>query len=226
MNGKKSFVLYHDMRQPLAILSDAQRGKLLLALFDYAEQGALPSFDDDGALSMAFSFIRQTLDRDAASWEETRRVRAEAGRKGAESTNGKRRQMSANVGYAEQDTAKSAGSVSVPVSENGIETVSESVSATSETHARSTFEPPSVKDVEQYASTEGLSLDASRFCDYYASKGWVIGNSPMQDWQAAVRNWARREQQQTAEDTATAPRNDLPRAMELLKQMREGGKNG
>ena len=60
---------------------------------------------------------------------------------------------------------------------------------------RKRFAPPTVAEVEAYASeyaaAHGGSLDAERFCDHYASKGWRIGSSPMKDWKAAVRNWMR-----------------------------------
>ena len=77
---KKSFVLYHDIRTPLELLTDEQRGKLFIALLDYSEHGELPDFD--GALLMAFAFIRTSLDRDAEAWAEKRAKRAEAGRNG------------------------------------------------------------------------------------------------------------------------------------------------
>lgn len=54
------------------------------------------------------------------------------------------------------------------------------------------FKPPTAAEVAGYAGQAGLSLDAARFCDFYASKGWRVGSSPMRDWRAACRNWARR----------------------------------
>lgn len=52
--------------------------------------------------------------------------------------------------------------------------------------------PPTVEDVEEYARGQGITIDACRFCDYYAAQGWKLSNgNPMKDWQAAVRNWAR-----------------------------------
>lgn len=32
-------------------------------------------------------------------------------------------------------------------------------------------------------------MDAESFVDYYTSKGWVVGKSPMKDWKAAIRTW-------------------------------------
>lgn len=58
---------------------------------------------------------------------------------------------------------------------------------------RSTFTPPSVEEVAAYCRERGNSINAQTFVDFYASKGWKVGNSPMKDWKAAVRTWERRE---------------------------------
>ena len=53
------------------------------------------------------------------------------------------------------------------------------------------FVPPTVEEVEAYINEKGYKVNARRFVDYYSSKGWTIGrNSPMKNWQAAVRTWA------------------------------------
>lgn len=52
------------------------------------------------------------------------------------------------------------------------------------------FVPPTVEEVQTYINEKGYSVNAQRFVDYYSSKGWTIGkNSPMKNWQAAVRTW-------------------------------------
>lgn len=63
------------------------------------------------------------------------------------------------------------------------------------------FAPPTPEEVSAYAEEAGAKIDAHRFCDYYAAKGWKIGGSPMRDWRAAVRNWARRDAQASAPKT-------------------------
>ena len=55
------------------------------------------------------------------------------------------------------------------------------------------FSAPSVEDVKAYAAEKGYSIEAERFVDFYASKGWLVGKSPMKDWRAAVRNWVARK---------------------------------
>lgn len=62
---------------------------------------------------------------------------------------------------------------------------------------RKRFQPPSVSEVSDYCREHSLSMDAERFVDYYTANGWMAGRSRIRDWQAAARNWARREQQDT-----------------------------
>lgn len=77
---EKGVVLYYDYRAQLSLLSDSERGRLLMALLDYGETGQEPELD--GAALMAFSFIRSQIDRNAAKYAETCRKRSEAGKKG------------------------------------------------------------------------------------------------------------------------------------------------
>jgi hypothetical protein len=58
---------------------------------------------------------------------------------------------------------------------------------------RSRFVPPTVDVVREYCQKMGYSVDPERFVDYYASKGWKVGKTPMKDWRAAVRNWERQD---------------------------------
>ena len=55
---------------------------------------------------------------------------------------------------------------------------------------------PTVWEVENFCRTQGLTLvDAQHFVDYYEANGWKVGRNPMRSWQAAARNWQRRELQ-------------------------------
>ena len=55
----------------------------------------------------------------------------------------------------------------------------------------SRFTPPTYEQVKLYCLERGNGVDARRFVDFYASKGWMVGKTKMKDWQAAVRNWER-----------------------------------
>ncbi len=55
------------------------------------------------------------------------------------------------------------------------------------------FRPPSVSEVSEYIISRGEKIDADAFVDYYSCKGWMVGKNKMKDWQAAARNWVRRQ---------------------------------
>ena len=60
------------------------------------------------------------------------------------------------------------------------------------THTSSSFSPfikPSADEVKAYCTERGNGVDAQRFVNFYESKGWMVGSSPMQDWRACVRKW-------------------------------------
>lgn len=53
------------------------------------------------------------------------------------------------------------------------------------------FKKPTVDEINAYCTERGNSVDAGKFYDFYESKGWVVGKTPMKDWKAAVRTWER-----------------------------------
>jgi hypothetical protein len=56
---------------------------------------------------------------------------------------------------------------------------------------RKSFKPPTVEEVAACCMERGNGIDPAHFVDYNASKGWMVGKSPMKDWRAAIRNWER-----------------------------------
>ena len=64
------------------------------------------------------------------------------------------------------------------------------------------FQKPTLEQVEEYMKERGMSNYASRFHNFYESKGWMVGKNKMKDWKAAVRNWE--------DDKKTAPKTEAP----------------
>lgn len=128
-NDKKSFMLYYDYREQLALLNDEERGRLLMALFDYGETGTVPELD--GATRMAFSFIRAQMDRDADKWEQTRQARARAGQQGGLKS-GQSRKASAEAPKHDEANGANASIASADEAEEspGSVTVTEEVTVT------------------------------------------------------------------------------------------------
>jgi hypothetical protein len=67
------------------------------------------------------------------------------------------------------------------------------------------FAPPTKEEILDYCLEQNLGLDVDRFYDYYSSKGWKVGSSPMKDWKAAARNWDRRDRERQSSVPAQAP---------------------
>lgn len=60
------------------------------------------------------------------------------------------------------------------------------------------FTPPDCEQVSRYCQQRHNGIDPEEFVDYYTAKDWMIGNSKMQDWKAAVRNWERNQAKKNA----------------------------
>jgi len=82
--------------------------------------------------------------------------------------------------------------------------------------ARKRSSTPSVDEVREYCFERGNGVDAETFVDFYASKGWKVGNAPMKDWKAAVRTWEKR-------DNRAAPRAKPIDTNDYLLGIIEGG---
>ncbi len=70
---------------------------------------------------------------------------------------------------------------------------SENINNNSLYKGSSHFQKPSLDDIREYCISRGNNVDPEQFLNFYESKGWVVGKSPMKDWRAAVRTWEKRE---------------------------------
>ena len=178
---KSSFVLYHDIREPLELLTDDQRGQLFFAILDYSQFGTIPKFE--GALQMAFAFIKMALDRDAEAWESKREKRREAG-----SLGGRQKVANqANATFAKQKVANQAVPVPVPVPD--LVPVPVKNNNADKPPRASRFTPPSLEEVTAYCRERGNGVDAQAFIDHYTVSGWMRGKTKIRDWRACVRTW-------------------------------------
>lgn len=69
MAERPGVMLYFDIEPGLKMLDDPQRGQLLTAIMEYAHFGAVPDFTDP-LLSMAWTFVKTSIDRDGERYEK------------------------------------------------------------------------------------------------------------------------------------------------------------
>ena len=86
---------------------------------------------------------------------------------------------------------------------------------------RQKFVKPSIEEIRQYCQEKGVNVDAEQFFNFYESKGWLIGKSPMENWRAAVSTWAKR-MVKSPNTSGTTPRRKesvLEHNLKVMDQM-------
>ena len=200
MADKKSFVMYRSWGAAIEKMSDEQAGKLIKAI--YALQENPEASTDDPAIEFVFEIIKEKMIEDTEAYEATCRRRSEAGKKGNESRwNGSNTEENSKC---DKGIAKIANAINVSQKSQKVANVADTESDTDmkcnevpsvpvERDTRKRFSPPAVEEVRDYCRERGNRIDAETFVDFYASKGWKVGNSPMKDWQSAIRTWEKRK---------------------------------
>lgn len=119
---KKSFVLYNDYRDHIKLLEAADKAKLLDAIFAYADGEEV---ELEGAVAMAFSFIKAQMDRDAAKYQEKCEKLRESGSKGGLAKARNAKQMLENGSDAKQGLANLADNDTDNVTDNDTDNVND-----------------------------------------------------------------------------------------------------
>ena len=159
-------------------LSDAEAGRLAKALWSYTMSGEQQNLS--GAEKGVFAMILMTLGQDEQASADISQKRALAGSTGgkqAQASASKRKQIEANTSNCFNKNKNKEEEEDIK--ENPLKGVKEKLR----------FSPPTLEDVTAYCRERGNRVDPQRFVDFYASKGWRVGNQPMKDWRAAVRTW-------------------------------------
>ena len=183
----KYLKVYADFAEAMEALSDAERGRLFMSMLQYASTGEAGTLS--GAERFVWPIAKQNIDRAQAELEK----RAENGRKGG-------RPKKANESGEKQPKAKESKKKQtkdnkdkdkenniIPLSPNG------DIPPKGERTPAKRFVKPTAEEVRAYCAERGNHVDAQAFVDFYAAKGWKVGNAPMKDWRAAVRTWEKRD---------------------------------
>jgi hypothetical protein len=174
----ESFNAYHSYLDTMEALNDAECGRLFRALLEYSATGAAPELR--GNERFVFPGMRSQIDRDIEKYKAKCARNRENGEKGGGHSppNAPERPQTPPKGKDKDKEKDKDKDISFPP--NGVK---------DSAHAHH----PTVEEVAAYCRERGNRVDAERFVDFYASKGWKVGNQPMKDWKACVRTWERRE---------------------------------
>ena len=192
---------YYDWIEQTAALSDAERGRLLIAVLQYGRSGIEPKLD--GRESILFPVLRATIDRDARKSKACAQNGALGGR-GNKANESQQKLNKANesqiklmkANESENDTERkeegfppcppSSSPPVTPVSPTPYNPPSQEEKERVLRAKR--FTPPTLAEVQSYVAERHSAVDPQEFIDFYTSKGWMVGKTPMKDWKAACRN--------------------------------------
>ena len=64
--ARPGIMLYFDILEPIKVLPDEDKGRLLVAMLEYGKTGAVPAFD--GMLALAWGFVKPKIDKDESEY--------------------------------------------------------------------------------------------------------------------------------------------------------------
>ncbi len=191
--------LYLSYRSALEPFSDAERGRILFAMIDYAATGQDPQLK--GNERFIWPFLKGQIDRDKEDYRRRCETSRKNGTKGGRPKKAKETQglpqepEKANNKENATDTDKAKDNTTAIDNATASESAADTPSpAGAGSH---TFVPPDAKMVQAYCIKMGYNIDPERFVDYYSALGWRMGNAPVRDWKALVRTWGKNEQTPT-----------------------------
>lgn len=198
---RKQFTWYRSYYDALKELPAEEFRDIVLAVCAYALDGEEPELS--GVARAIFTLIRPTLEVGRSKAEN--RSRTEQTSISAEQT-GNRPEQTKNKPEQTENKRKQTGNKPEQTrkekekeKEREKESENDSYCSPPPPSGPKRFVPPTLAEVQSYVAQRQSPVDPQGFIDFYASKGWMVGKTPMKDWKAACRNaetwerWSRTE---------------------------------
>ena len=196
---RDSVVFYRSFWEAIKDVDPPDQLVAYNAIFDYAFDDISPNIK--GAASAIFKLAKPQIDANNKRYKNGKR----GGRpktKTKPSENQSETESEANVNVNEN--------VNVNVNDKERDTPSttndNTVIANDNRVINKRFAPPSLEEVRAYCMERNNNVDPEAFMDFYASKGWKVGNQTMKDWKASVRTWERRSRDKPTDKPKEVPK--------------------
>lgn len=198
---RKQFTWYRSYYDALKELPAEEFRDIVLAVCAYALDGEEPELS--GVARAIFTLIRPTLEVGRSKAENRSRTeqtsisaeqtgnKPEQTKNKPEQTQNKRKQTDNKPEQTRKEKEKEK--------EREKESENDSYCSPPPPSGPKRFVPPTLAEVQSYVAQRQSPVDPQGFIDFYASKGWMVGKTPMKDWKAACRNaetwerWSRTE---------------------------------
>lgn len=172
------FMIYREAAIMFSLMPESDAAKAIKATCNYYLYRATPE-NLTGAAAQVFEIMRADIDRNNEKYNAISQRNQENIRKRWENDNTSRIPVvyQPNTNYKPETINNKHKTINMKDSE----------AATPPTRARR-FTPPTLAEVQAYVSERHSAVDPQGFIDFYSSKGWMVGKTPMKDWKAACRN--------------------------------------
>ena len=215
----ESYVFYRSFHDATKDLTDEQYGKIMRIINEYSLNGIEPNIGDDTVVKMAFLLVKPQIDANSR--------RRENGNKG-----GRPRKRTMKAPVKEETVEPAESDIDMPEADKA-ETVAEDAgdNAMKETEPKGAespqqgksrrFQKPTLEELQAYINERNFSFSAERFIDYYDSKGWLVGKSPMKNWRAACSTWERNAQNFSPHPSVARENENLSEFESYFEERRE-----
>lgn len=181
--------LYKSYLQTLAPFTDAERGRIMMAMLNYSATGEIPLFE--GNERYIWPSVQSQIDRDLEAYRAKCSKNRENGAKGGRPPRNPTVAPETERLFEKPKKAKEREIEKENEKEN--ENESEKYMAGLPPKPAS-FSPPSVDEVREYCNERGYTtIDPERFVSYYAARQWKAGQTAVTDWRAAADSWHRKD---------------------------------
>lgn len=203
--------LFFSFPEDTELLTDAQRGRLVVAMVRYARNGEQPVLE--GNEKFLWPLHKGQIDRTAEQLKKYSEKQKENGSKG-----GRPRKANAlnenpknpvvfeetqNTEWLNQKPKKASIPIPIPIP------ITTPITNTNRQGDLSPYNPPSAKqqkrfvkpslqEIRSYISEKGYTFSADSFFAFYQSNGWKVGRNPMRDWRQACVTWQSRQGMKSA----------------------------
>ena len=207
---RKQFTWYRSYYDALKEIPAEEFRAIVLAVCAYALDGEEPELS--GVARAIFTLIRPTLEVGRSKAENRSRAeqtslsaeqtgnRPEQTKNKPEQTENKRKQTDNKPEQTRKEKEKEK--------EREKESENDSYCSPPPPSGPKRFVPPTLAEVQSYVAERQSPVDPQGFIDFYESKGWMVGKTPMKDWKAACRNaekwerWNRNDSRSKVKTTA------------------------
>ena len=172
--------VWTNFRDVVSSLTDAEVGRLFMAMLTYAETGEEPE-NFEGNERFLWAVAKRDIDMTNARNETFRQNGSKGGRP---KTKQNQEKPNETKDYQEKpnETKRNQTEPNETLKEK-----KRKEKKGNENNSR--FTPPTIDEVIAYCQERKNNVNPVRWFNFYASKGWKVGKEPMKDWKASVRYW-------------------------------------